>query len=505
VITVDKPVHDFGEHWASPKMEHTFLIRNTGNAPLKITQVRPGCGCTVAGNYPREIAPGGTGEFPFTLNVSRYQGPYHKPIYISSNDPVHPRIKLELKGVCKQRIETRPMGAFFGVLLGDQPITRLIRIHNNTDTPLKLAIKPPSNPGPFTFELSETDPGKDFALKVTARPPWGPVGMKRVNVTLTTNLKEEPEKTIYVTGHVQPRLVVRPSTIRILPPPTTRPGQPARPMPPQVRVRGLTLINYGSEPVQITSATVDDPALKVTYQKLGTTNNYSIRITWPEGYTVPKEGRTLTIKTDDTEFPEFKIPILGAYQRPKPRESTQRRVRPAELLVGKPAPAFKLTSVDGKEVSKQVLAGKVSVLNFFSPRCPFCRKQLPRVDKMRSQYEAKGVRFINVSQTMRQPPYTQEQVVEAVKQMGVSGGELVIDKGNKVGRLFKAVSYPTMIVVGKNGMIEAVNIGNLKDLEKRVAAQLDALLAGKAIPAQYLPSKKQGTQAQSGGTGLPRS
>ena len=67
-IKVDQPIHDFGTTWIGPVLKKTFVIKNEGDTPLHITKVNPACGCTVAGNYPTEIKPGESGEFPFSLN-----------------------------------------------------------------------------------------------------------------------------------------------------------------------------------------------------------------------------------------------------------------------------------------------------------------------------------------------------------------------------------------------------------------------------------------------------
>jgi hypothetical protein len=66
--------------------------------------------------------------------------------------------------------------------------------------------------------------------------------------------------------------------------------------------------------------------------------------------------------------------------------------------------------------------------------------------------------------------------------------ELAKDSENKVGQLFKAVSFPTMVVVNKDGKIEHVNIGAQQDIDKSLKAQLDGLIAGK--PAAGAPGSK---------------
>jgi hypothetical protein len=69
-------------------------------------------------------------------------------------------------------------------------------------------------------------------------------------------------------------------------------------------------------------------------------------------------------------------------------------------------------------------------------------------------------------------------MVDVFKGVG-SRLELAKDSENKVGQLFKAVSYPTMVVVNKEGKIEHVNIGAQADLDKSLKGQLDGLIAGK--------------------------
>ncbi|MCH7640438.1 MAG: conjugal transfer protein TraF, partial [Bacteroidetes bacterium] len=56
------------------------------------------------------------------------------------------------------------------------------------------------------------------------------------------------------------------------------------------------------------------------------------------------------------------------------------------------------------------LTDSVTVLNFFATNCGFCRRQLPVVEKVRTTYGGKSVRFVNISQSMRGRKFTDDQV-----------------------------------------------------------------------------------------------
>ncbi len=42
LAVIEKPVHDFGAVYAGEKIYHAFEIRNEGNAPLEIEEVKTG-------------------------------------------------------------------------------------------------------------------------------------------------------------------------------------------------------------------------------------------------------------------------------------------------------------------------------------------------------------------------------------------------------------------------------------------------------------------------------
>ena len=61
---------------------------------------------------------------------------------------------------------------------------------------------------------------------------------------------------------------------------------------------------------------------------------------------------------------------------------------------GEPAPDFSLRDINGKEVSLSSQKGKVVLVNFWATWCGPCKLEMPHLDKMDRELEAKGFEVI---------------------------------------------------------------------------------------------------------------
>ncbi|HRN99347.1 MAG TPA: DUF1573 domain-containing protein [Flavobacterium sp.] len=84
----------------------TVKFKNTGDAPLIITNVQSTCGCTVPSSPKEPIMPGKTGEIQIKYNMA--PGPIRKTVTVESNAVNYEkgRIPLKLTGevVVKQEV-----------------------------------------------------------------------------------------------------------------------------------------------------------------------------------------------------------------------------------------------------------------------------------------------------------------------------------------------------------------------------------------------------------------
>lgn len=88
--------HDFGVIAKNSKVSHEFKIKNVGDNPLQIENVKATCGCTVP-EWPKEpISVGGEGIIKVTFNAAGKVGVQNKAITITANtDPVNTRIYIK--------------------------------------------------------------------------------------------------------------------------------------------------------------------------------------------------------------------------------------------------------------------------------------------------------------------------------------------------------------------------------------------------------------------------
>ena len=107
-ISFEQTVCDLGQVGLGSKNTCEFKFTNTGQGPLKITNVKSTCGCTVAQLEKKEYAPGESGTVKVTYTAPNTPTATEKSIYISSNDKANPNVRLTIKAEVVQIIQALP-------------------------------------------------------------------------------------------------------------------------------------------------------------------------------------------------------------------------------------------------------------------------------------------------------------------------------------------------------------------------------------------------------------
>lgn len=154
----------------------------------------------------------------------------------------------------------------------------------------------------------------------------------------------------------------------------------------------------------------------------------------------------------------------GAAATPKPEE-------PAGLLpVGSAAPAWTLSTPDGKSVSLADLKGKVVVLDFWATWCGPCKMAMPGIQKLHEEFKDKGVAVfgVDIRENEKADP------AGFMKDKGYTYGLLL--KGDDVSKQYKVQGIPAFFVIGKDGNVVYSATGYSPENEKKLKEIVEGAL-----------------------------
>jgi peroxiredoxin len=156
------------------------------------------------------------------------------------------------------------------------------------------------------------------------------------------------------------------------------------------------------------------------------------------------------------------------------------------VSVGNAAPGFTLTDTAGNEVSLSDYAGKILVLEWLNPDCPFVKRHYKAgtMKDLATRYEGEGVVWLTINSTN----YMDAEANAKFKADNELPYTILVDQSGKVGHLYGAVTTPHMYIIDGDGTL--VYIGAIDDDPRGnkgeaavnyVALALDEVVAGKAV------------------------
>jgi peroxiredoxin len=154
------------------------------------------------------------------------------------------------------------------------------------------------------------------------------------------------------------------------------------------------------------------------------------------------------------------------------------------VAVGDTAPNFTVTDTSGNEVSLSDYAGKVVVLEWLNPDCPYVQRHYKAgtMKNLASTYGEQGVVWLTVNSTN----YMDAAANAEFKKANGLPYTILVDQSGEVGHLYGAKTTPHMYVIDSDG--DLVYMGAIDDDPRGssgsptnyVAAALDQVLAGEA-------------------------
>ena len=302
---------DFGRVMPTEIRHHVFIVTNAGTGVLIISNVAPGCGCTTAGEWDREIPPGKTGRIPIEFNPANFSGAVTKSIVVSSNDAVQSTHVLEIQATVWRPFEVVPAQVSFLPIEGEPTVeTKVVRILNNLDQPATL--EPPQSINPqFKTALKTIRPGREFAVHISYDSAI-PNPSHHTAITIKTSFAEQPVLNISAFAMPQPAVVTLPAAIQL----------PPGPRGPNYSYN-VVIRNNASAALRVTEPVASVKGLVVTLTEPQPGRLFYLNVAMPDEFKAQAENPAMiSVKTSHPRFPEIRVPIIPSAVPPAPPAAT---------------------------------------------------------------------------------------------------------------------------------------------------------------------------------------
>lgn len=129
-VVVDKPRFDFGTMDVGQKGQHTFVLRNEGDAALEVRLGSTSCKCTMVGIEDNRIEPGGEGKLVVAWEASEPHEHFRQGATIRTNDPECPVVQLVVEGQVRSHLACSPSLVYFSSVGRDETRTEQVYLYS---------------------------------------------------------------------------------------------------------------------------------------------------------------------------------------------------------------------------------------------------------------------------------------------------------------------------------------------------------------------------------------
>lgn len=166
----------------------------------------------------------------------------------------------------------------------------------------------------------------------------------------------------------------------------------------------------------------------------------------------------------------------------------------ATATVGKPAPEFSLSDLDGKPVKLADFKGRHVVLEWHNTHCPFVMKHYDtgNMQALQNRYDAGDTVWLTVNSTnpAHQDYLSNAKLKDYIADKKAAPDAYLTDAEGAVGKQYGARTTPHMYVIDPTGMLvyagaiddkRSSSKADVKEARNYVAAALEESRAGKPI------------------------
>lgn len=176
---------------------------------------------------------------------------------------------------------------------------------------------------------------------------------------------------------------------------------------------------------------------------------------WMAGYTLRMPGKRSRV--EESALPSSRVPLRAVGEAFKP---------------------FTLKTLDGKKKTLSDFSNRLTLVNFFFPRCPYCNVELPEIQKIYDRYKDKGLSAVWINILPEETPLVAGW--EAAKNLTVP--VLVGGSQEALQRDYHINSTPSTYLLDENGRVLFHQDGYKPGDEKTLEAKIAATVGGEPAP-----------------------
>ncbi|MBI9043801.1 MAG: redoxin domain-containing protein [Anaerolineaceae bacterium] len=121
--------------------------------------------------------------------------------------------------------------------------------------------------------------------------------------------------------------------------------------------------------------------------------------------------------------------------------------------VGESMSDFTLIDVEGNQVSLRYFEGRPVLINAWATWCPPCRAEMPDLNAYYQAHQEEGFMILAVN-----AGESQKEVTQFTEHVDLDF-PVLMDPGNGLLNELRVFSFPTSILVGRDGLVKAIHIG----------------------------------------------
>lgn len=314
-LKFDTATHDFGTISDEKSVSFKFTFKNTGLAPVNITNIRTSCGCSAAtaDNDKRNYAPGESGAITITFDPRGRRGEERKLITIETDSKTNPNIELNLRSLVLPRLLVEPSTIYFGeVPIKEQGRTQEFSITSRVagfEVTKIVANHPEVKIETLGKDQVDIGGEKVDRLKFRVSMPNNlPLDHWNGVLTITTNDKTTPSMTVPMLAIVVGELKLQPPRILVR---MSGPNQGWNGEAVVMSRDNQAFSILGVEPV----GTPEEMKIIVDVITGGpkVSNSYRIRAAGVSPRLITDIKGSIRVMTDRKEMPSIDIPLMGMW------------------------------------------------------------------------------------------------------------------------------------------------------------------------------------------------